>query len=539
MRYLFRSLAIVLYVICGALSPVLFGFHRWMIEEPKRRTSVILRKVRGVSGGSALFRGNELNFGGNAGLVGSMAYVGGFVLIGALLIGALTIGLMHPSTLHASMASGGLAVKLKNKQDELATKQKALHKVFETAGDDVDFTKPAVLELVGAKSSKEVVEKVRAMNTELEALGKERDEIAELDGIQKAASRRETEPAAKPPFPGATGDDDITKRRRVKSLGELIVGSAAFKEARAALRLGGSEQQKSMRQGNLASLEDGYGLPELKATFLTSAGWAPESLRTGLVVDKATRPLQVLDIIPAATTGMAVVKYMEETTRTHAGAERAENASYAESSFALTERSETVRSIGESVPVSDEQLEDVEGSQSYLEQRLGFGVRQRLDGQIVIGGGTGSDLTGVKNKSGIQTQAKGTDPIPDAIYKAMVLVRVTGRAFPNAVIMHPTNWQSVRLLRTADGIYIWGSPAEAGPERIWGIQVVQSDADSAGTAYVGDYANFCALYERKGLEVAIGYVNNDFLQGRRTIRAGLRVAFAIYRAAAFCSVTGL
>jgi HK97 family phage major capsid protein len=121
----------------------------------------------------------------------------------------------------------------------------------------------------------------------------------------------------------------------------------------------------------------------------------------------------------------------------------------------------------------------------------------------------------------------------------MVLVRVTGRAFPNAVIMHPTNWQSVRLLRTADGIYIWGSPAEAGPDRIWGIQVVQSDADSAGTAYVGDYANFCALYERKGLEVAIGYVNNDFLQGRRTIRAGLRVAFAIYRAAAFCSVTGL
>jgi HK97 family phage major capsid protein len=163
-----------------------------------------------------------------------------------------------------------------------------------------------------------------------------------------------------------------------------------------------------MRQGNLASLEDGYGLPELKATFLTSSGWAPESLRTGLVVDKATRPLQVLDIIPAATTDMAVVKYMEETTRTHAGAERAENASYAESSFVLTERSETVRSIGESVPVTDEQLEDVAGSQSYLEQRLGFGVRQRLDGQIVIGGGTGSDLTGVKNKSGIQTQAKGT-----------------------------------------------------------------------------------------------------------------------------------
>jgi HK97 family phage major capsid protein len=168
-----------------------------------------------------------------------------------------------------------------------------------------------------------------------------------------------------------------------------------------------------------------------------------------------------------------------------------------------------------------------------------FGCRQRLDGQIVIGDGNAPNLTGIKNKAGINTQAKGVDPIPDAVYKAMRVIRVTGRAFPNAAIFHPTDWEKVRLLRTADGIYLWGSPSEAGPDRIWGIQVVQCDADSAGSAYVGDYANFCGLYERKGIEVAVGYVSNDFLQGRRTIRAGLRVAFAIYRAAAFTQVTGL
>jgi hypothetical protein len=51
--------------------------------------------------------------------------------------------------------------------------------------------------------------------------------------------------------------------------------------------------------------------------------------------------------------------------------------------------------------------------------------------------------------------------------------------------------------------------------------------------------NFIQLYERKGLEVLVGYVNDDFTKGKRTIRAGLRVALAIYRAAAFCTVTGL
>jgi hypothetical protein len=56
---------------------------------------------------------------------------------------------------------------------------------------------------------------------------------------------------------------------------------------------------------------------------------------------------------------------------------------------------------------------------------------------------------------------------------------------------------------------------------------------------VGDFANFCALYERRGVEIQVGYVSTQFIEGERTIRAGLRVAFVSYRGAAFCTVTGI
>ena len=167
-------------------------------------------------------------------------------------------------------------------------------------------------------------------------------------------------------------------------------------------------------------------------------------------------------------------------------------------------------------------------------------LRQRIDGQLLTGDGNAPNLTGILNNGSIQTQAKGSDPVPDAIYKAMTKVRVTGRAMPNVVVLHPNDWQGVRLLRTTDGIYIWGNPSEAGPERIWGLPVVQTDAETENTGLVGDFANFCQKYWKRDIEVQITNAHSDyFIKGKQAIRADVRLAFVIYRAPAFCTVTGI
>jgi len=360
---------------------------------------------------------------------------------------------------------------------------------------------------------------IRKLNEESAGLKKE---LENLQGVEEAAIKaRERSNLER----GSSGEGDGRKGDGVsqESVGELFVKSKAFKE-------------KSGSIGPEAHLDI-----SVKTLMTSTTGWVPETTRTGRVVDFATRPIQVTDLIPSTTTEQNAITYMEETTFTNAAAEVDEGTSYLEAVLALTERASLVRKIGVYIPVTDEQLQDVSQVSGYIDNRLPFMVRQKLDAQILVGSGVGTptQLRGFLNVVGIQTQAKGADPSPDAVYKAMVKIRVTGRAMPNLIVYHPTNWQDVRLLRTADGLYIWGNPSEAGPDRIWGLPVAQSDAITLGTALVAD-SSFTELATRRGIDVQTSNSHSTyFVEGKQAIRADMRVALVVYRPTAICTVTGL
>ena len=113
------------------------------------------------------------------------------------------------------------------------------------------------------------------------------------------------------------------------------------------------------------------------------------------------------------------------------------------------------------------------------------------------------------------------------------------RAEPDAISLHSTDWQTFRLMRTADGIYIMGNPAEPGPMNLFGVPVALNEVLTLGTGMVGDYGRFSKVWERKGIAVEVGFTGTQFTEGKKTLRADGRFAFVVRRAAAFCSLTGL
>jgi HK97 family phage major capsid protein len=320
------------------------------------------------------------------------------------------------------------------------------------------------------------------------------------------------------------------QRDEVKSIGEIFTDSEEYKT---------SDLDKP---GNLISVKIPFGqnvISALKTTMTTAAGFAPANNRGPRVVESAQRRPVVSDLMPNTPSEAQVIKYMEETTFTNNAAPVAENAAKPESALAFTERTVTMEVIATYLPVTNQQLKYVPFLRATIDNRLLFMLMLAEEVQLLTGNGTTPNLQGFLTKTGVQTQAKGADPTPDAIYKAFTLVRYTGFAEPSGVVMHPNDWQDVRLLRTVDGIYIWGSPAEAGPERIWGKPVVITPAETENTALTGDFQLFSELFRGMEARVDAGWINDDFVKNKQTLRAEEYLALAIYRASAFAKITGI
>jgi HK97 family phage major capsid protein len=384
------------------------------------------------------------------------------------------------------------------------------HAVYDEAGQDLDFSKVKSLE--GDTTAK--IQGLKAINDELTDLNKKYTELNSLSEARKAmdaAVGLNSEPEAK---------NNPAEIKGQKSIGEMIKGSGLFQN-----------KQKSLFLADV----------DMKTLFETTAGWAPAITRLPGYVGYPVRSPSVLNFIPQYTTNQNSIQYMLETTYTAGNTvEKAEGAALGEAAFALTATSDEVEKIGAYVPVTDVQLEDEPSVGQYLTDRLTLQIKNRIEAQCLEGNGATPNLLGTLSVGTLQTQAKGADPTPDAVFKALNLVRTVGFAEPSIIFMNPTDWQDIRLLRTADGIYIYGSPIDASTERMWGVPMCITTAVTANTAIVGDYANYAAFYWRKGLEVAIsnGY-STYFTEGKQAVRITTRGSMVHTRGVAFCKITGI
>jgi len=293
-------------------------------------------------------------------------------------------------------------------------------------------------------------------------------------------------------------------------------------------------------------------------TTLNTTGYPPESLRAPGILETALRdPNAVIGLFDQIQTDQNAFVYLEETTFTNNAGEIAESgdiSSANESALAFTERTESIRKIATFLPVTDELLADVSGIQGYVNSRLQTMMRLRMDNQLLNGNGSAPNLTGVLNKSGINTFAFGSYSGKlrkiGQIYQAITEIRKDAFVEPDAIVMHPSDWydivteeSSVETSGSRNPLFVvaGGFGADVAP-RIWGLKVVPSTAIAEGTMLVGKFGGGDAaqIVTRQGVDLAVSDSHSDFFaKNQLAIRLTMRMGFVVYKPTAFCSITAM
>jgi HK97 family phage major capsid protein len=277
------------------------------------------------------------------------------------------------------------------------------------------------------------------------------------------------------------------------------------------------------------------------------------------IVPTLFRRLTVSDLLPQGTTSSPSIIYVQETAVTNSAASVAEGAAKPQSDITTAQVTEVVRKIATTAKISDEMVNDAGYIQSYVNGRLVLFVQLAEEDQLLNGNGTPPNLRGILNRSGLTAaQALAADSRPDAIFKEVTKIRTGAFLDPDAVVMHPTDWQSIRLAKDGNQQYYGGGPfgyasygspnqiagdtsnLSAGGDTLWGLRVVVTPAIAQGTALVGAFQLSAQVYRREGIRVEATNSNeDDFLKNLIAIRVEERLGLAVYRPAGFGTVTGL
>ena len=275
----------------------------------------------------------------------------------------------------------------------------------------------------------------------------------------------------------------------------------------------------------------------------TSAGAFVVPDYTDIVEMLGRRALTLRDVISVRRTSSDVVEYVRQTAHTNAaaivpeattaaaGAAGAAGGYKPDGSWTFERVSTPVATIAEWVPATKRALADAAQLEDLINAELAADIAEAEENAILKGSG---DITGILSTSGIQSQAFATD-IFTTVRKAITKARTIGRVVPNAVLMSPTDVETVDLARenNATGKFLGAGPWAMGPRTLWGVPILESEGIEAGTAVVGDFSK-AVLWDREQTTVTLSNSHADFfVRNLVAILAEERVAFGVTRPTAF------
>jgi HK97 family phage major capsid protein len=328
-----------------------------------------------------------------------------------------------------------------------------------------------------------------------------------------------------------------------KSLGQMFLDSPEFKTLNGGKNGANMPSPFQLNRGDVTGL---WSTKDIYSALPTGTPGSFGSIQRDPIVVPPMRTKRVRDLFPSRTTTAAVIEYFRMTGFTNNAAAVAERSGSAfaakpQSSFTFVGEQAPVRTLAHWEAAHRNVLADEPQLRSIIDNELLYGLRLQEDAQILNGDGTGENLLGIMETTGIQSYDWSDGALKDT--KADAIRRAATLSFlayyePTGVVLHPNDWEDIELSKDDNGQYLVAvSVALGGEPRLWRIPVVDTPAMTEGTALVGAFGTGAQLYDREQASIRISEQHADFfVRNAIVVLAEQRLALAVKRPEAFVSV---
>ena len=306
-----------------------------------------------------------------------------------------------------------------------------------------------------------------------------------------------------------------------KSWGEQFVSSAEYKAA---------ASDGSFR-GRVVRRVEGAGVK----TVISDGTTVLPAQRQG-VIQGAIYPKTVRELIPVIPVSSNALETIRETTWGNSAEEQREAldsdnlpGGKPESEISFLPYVITVRTVAHYVPVSNQLIADSAAIAAYIDMRLRDGLADRVERQLIVGDGVAPNLHGLKPQAGVTISPVNNSLIDTANEYIWTLWQNGFNA--DAILVNPLDWAEVERSRegTGTGQYLYGPPGTSAPPSLFRVPVIPSRWVPAGEIGVCALRQSTVLLDRQAATVEMGYVNDDFVRNRITLRAEERLALGVDR----------
>ena len=174
--------------------------------------------------------------------------------------------------------------------------------------------------------------------------------------------------------------------------------------------------------------------------------------------------------------------------------------------------------------------------QSFISNRLMFGLKLYEENQLLNGSGANGQLNGLVTQATAYTVQSPQLTNQIDIIREMIKQAEVANYRPDGIVLNPVDWYNidVRKVGTTDDRYVVGNPAPRTSPNLWVLPVIVTNAIASGTALVGSCGMGSEIKDRMSASVEVSRENSDnFVKNMITVLAEERIALCVYRTESF------